>query len=87
MNKFKDDEIDKEFFENDFFTQERETIEDVEKYKTFIRNSYAYALYRWDMTMLPCKTRMIDWVRINTVKVVDFITMIVSKIIKQNFRR
>lgn len=80
-------ENEMEFFENDFFTQERETIEDVERYKTFIRNSYAYALYRWDMTMLPYKTRMIDWVRINTVKVVDFTTMIISKIINQNFRR
>lgn len=82
MEKFKDDEIDKEFFRNDFWIDQLETLDDLERYKSDMRNTYSYAFYRWNMTILPYKLSIGNWIETNTIKVINIVRNGISKIIK-----
>lgn len=82
MEKFKDDEIDKEFFRNDFWIDQLERLDDLERYKSDARNTYSYAFYRWNMTILPYKLSIGNWIEASTIKIVDIVRSGISKIIK-----
>ena len=78
--KFIEDEIDIEFFKNDTFIQELSSVEDIERYKYFMRNTYSYIFYRLNRTIGFYKNKFIDWSLDYLKLILDGITSVLEKV-------
>lgn len=78
--KFIEDEIDIEFFKNDTFIQELSSVEDIERYKYFMRNTYSYIFYRLNRTIRFYKNKFIDWSLDYLKLILDGITSVLEKV-------
>lgn len=75
-------ENEMEFFKNDFYINKLENLNDIESYKSNVRDIYNCAIYRWNMTILPHKLNIGNWIETNTIKIIDVISNCISKIIE-----